>query len=107
MTSLKDVVVILTCLANMIFIVVMHSQVNRITDSVTFDIDQAREQFHNETRSLYVRGCMEGTNYPPEWKTEVGIFNKHSSDFYCEDNAKKLQDYLDYTTYNFARQHSH
>lgn len=101
----KDYIIILTCLVNMAFLIVSYKQTKDITASVTFDVDLARDQFRNEVRSFYVRGCTEGTYYPPAWHEAVGIFNKHSVDFYCNEKVEHYDDYINQTTFGFSRKH--
>lgn len=57
--------------------------VDFITKNIVYDMDQARRQHFEDIKYYYMRGCVEGTDYPPEYRLPTSNFNEHSVPIYC------------------------
>lgn len=61
---------------------------DHITKNLVFDLDLVRQKHMEQMKYYYMRGCIEGTDYPPEYRKPTANFNEHSVPIYC----KELQD---------------
>lgn len=52
-----------------------------------FDMDLIRYQYLEDAKFYYTRGCLDGTDYPEEYRQSVPGFNVNSSTNWCNQNA--------------------
>lgn len=68
---------------------------NYVSKHVAFDMDIIRSQHEVEIKRYFTVGCLEGTEYPDEYKKPTSGFNTHSQPMYCEElRAKKEQEMI-------------
>ena len=65
---------------------------NYVTKNQVYDMDIVRKQFETTLRGYYQRGCLDGTDYPPEWRLPTKDFNIRSVPNYCK-GMLDAQDY--------------
>lgn len=71
--------------------------------SFIVDLDRARQQMLATSQYMYMRGCQQGVDYPPEYRQAVNGFNSHSPMNYCNTEATKWQDYLEQQAMRLGR----
>ena len=49
-----------------------------------YDMELIRSQYAHSVKRYYQRGCLDGTDYPPEWRKPTTDFNIRSVPRYCD-----------------------
>lgn len=82
---MKDEILALSLIMNL-FLVLSN-------DSISTDVylHVIAKQYYMDTKRAYFRGCLEGTDYPPEWRKPKTTFNNKSPMMYC-NAVKDLKD---------------
>lgn len=80
----KFLLFILIC-TNLMSIGLSVAMANFVGKHIAFDMDVIRSQHETQLRSYYTMGCLDGTDYPPEWRVATTGFNEHSTPKYCEN----------------------
>lgn len=94
---------ILALVGNMSFLYVINRHMAKIEENLTFDIDKARNEFIDKGVTMFMRGCADGIDYPPAYRTDPSIFNPHAPSYYCHDQSKWAEDYLTGELATFAK----
>lgn len=94
LSYMTNLVLFLLLACNLFILSIIDSHMSSIEANVLFDIDKARNTFYTESRFMFMRGCLQGTEYPEDWRKSQNEFNGHSTSAYCDDLATKSEDYL-------------
>ena len=57
-------------------------------------IYKVADHLYKEVRQAYFRGCLEGAEYPPEWRKSKTEFNQNSTMMYCHRAKTNKEDYF-------------
>ncbi len=58
---------------------------------VPFDMEDVRKDFRVQVRSFIMRACIDGTEYPPEYRQNNSVgWNEHSPNMFCEEVREQL-----------------
>jgi hypothetical protein len=57
---------------------------NYVTKNMVYDMDIIRSQYEITLKRQFVNACLQGTDYPPEWRLSTTDFNTHSTPNYCQ-----------------------
>lgn len=80
---LKDMILATSVGINLIFTAI----VTNILINAPFDMDLVRTQYLEDVKFYYTRGCLDGTDYPPEYRLPTPGFNENSTTNWCNNNA--------------------
>jgi hypothetical protein len=76
---------------------------NYVTNRQVYDMDIIRSQYEVTLKRYYMRACLDGTDYPPEWRTTPTDFNLRSPPMYCTDNLSNLESAIRDEVYYLGR----
>jgi len=77
-------VLITLILLNFLSIALNVSIATYLTDKMVYDMDAVRNHHYKELQYYYKQGCLDGTDYPPEFRNSPTGFNVNSPVMYCD-----------------------
>jgi len=88
------VLMLLSVTANILFSIRACTVVNDLKNTIIYDLDQARYEYVSDILYYYQKGCLDGTEYPPEWANQsVGGWDARSPVTYCNNEREHLREH--------------
>lgn len=74
---------------NMILTIYTFGLVSDINGKIVYNMDKVRHKYMKDVEFYYRRGCLDGIDYPQEYRADV--FNKNSPTIWCGKKLKHQQ----------------
>lgn len=86
---LTDLLLITLLTLNIFLTMFSFAMVSKVNNKMVFDMDKIRYKYMNDVRYYYRSGCLDGTEYPEEYrKNRFGSKNPMN---WCGDNVEDMQ----------------
>lgn len=96
---LKEMILATSVAINLILTAIVVNSVMRYP----YNIDLIRVQYLEDAKMYYTRGCLDGTDYPPEYRLPTPGYNENSTVNWCNNSATEREQLFMGGMYNLGK----